>query len=77
MEHRTLAELDSGLDYVRASPADSGRIEVVVRRPSVGQREVLIEAELSLTKGVMGDSWAQRGSSRTLTAALTRRPRSP
>jgi len=65
MEHRTLAELNSYLDHVRASPTDSGRIEVIVRRPGVDQREVLIEAELSLTDGVVGDTWSARGNSRT------------
>ena len=65
MEHRSTAELEAGVDQVRAAPADSGRVELIVRRPEVGTREVMPEAELGLAEGLLGDSWQTRGSSRT------------
>jgi MOSC domain-containing protein YiiM len=38
---------------------------MIVRRPAVGEREVLTRAELDLVEGLVGDSWIRRGSSRT------------
>jgi hypothetical protein len=40
-------------------------LQLIVRRPSVETREVLDEAELSVTDGLVGDSWNKRPSSRT------------
>jgi MOSC domain-containing protein YiiM len=37
-------------------PAD-GVVELIVRRPDVGEREVLEEAELHLEQGLVGDRW--------------------
>ena len=65
LEHLNLAELEAGLDEVRRSPRDAGVLEMIVRRPDVGQREVLEVGELSLADGLMGDNWKSRGSSRT------------
>src|SRR5262245_65449812 len=64
--HRTAAELESGLDHVRRSPADLGRLELIVRRPAIDEREVLDEGELDLAIGLVGDTWRDRGSTRTL-----------
>jgi len=36
-----------------------------VRRPAVGQRELLEAAELSIEAGIVGDSWLERGSRHT------------
>ena len=63
--HRTPEELEAGLDHVRASPRDEGALRLIVRRPAVGEREVLDEAELDPVEGVVGDNWRTRGSSRT------------
>jgi MOSC domain-containing protein YiiM len=63
--HRTPEELLAGVDHVRASPRDSGVVELVVVRPGKGQRRVLEKAHLDLELGVMGDTWIERGSSRT------------
>jgi hypothetical protein len=65
MEHLTLAQLEAGLDEIRRSPRDSGVLEMIVRRPDVGRREVLETGELSLSDGLVGDNWKERGSSRT------------
>jgi hypothetical protein len=65
MRHRSTAELEAGLDHVRASPADGGRVEMIVARPDVGERKILTTGELSRRDGLVGDNWDQRPSSRT------------
>jgi hypothetical protein len=60
-----LATLESGLDSVRTSPRDDGRLELIVRRPGVGEREVLPEGRLDELDGLVGDTWRARGSRRT------------
>jgi hypothetical protein len=64
-KHLTAAELEAGLGEISRSPKDSGRLELIVRRPQTGERDVQDEAELSLTEGLIGDNWKVRGSSRT------------
>ena len=64
-QHLTTDDLEGGLDEILASPAERGTIELIVRRPVEGEREVLEEAELDLAEGLVGDSWRARGSSRT------------
>ena len=63
--HLTTAELDAGLDAIRASPREAGVLEMLVRRPAVGVREILEEGELDLARGLVGDTWHTRGSRRT------------
>lgn len=65
LTHLTMAELEVGLAAIRQSPADSGRVELIVRRPQVDAREVLEIGELDLDEGLVGDTWRVRGSSRT------------
>lgn len=65
MAHRTMAELETALDHFRAAPRDAGTVALVVRRPAVGEREVLDEGRLDVKFGLLGDSWIERGSSRT------------
>lgn len=65
MRHLTMAELEAGLGRIREAPADGGRLELIVRRPAVGEREVLEEGELTHAEGLAGDTWRIRGSSRT------------
>ena len=65
MIHRTNAELGAGLDHIRAAPKDRGELAMIVRRPQVGQREVLDEAELNVVEGLAGDTWRHRSSKRT------------
>ena len=38
---------------------------MIVRRPQVGEREIIEEAELDLIEGLVGDSWRRRTSRRT------------
>lgn len=65
MEHFPLAVLEAGLDEVRRSPRERGVIELIVRRPAEGEREVLEEATLDVVEGMLGDNWRTRGSSQT------------
>jgi MOSC domain-containing protein YiiM len=62
---RPAAELTAGLDEVRNSPTGEGRVELVVRRPTVDGREVLTEGILDPEVGLVGDTWKERPSSRT------------
>lgn len=63
--HLTTAEIEVGLDHVRASPSDHGTLKLVVQRPEADARVVLAEAELNVEEGLAGDNWNQRSSSRT------------
>jgi hypothetical protein len=61
--HQPRDVLEAGVDEIRRSPKDEGRVELLVRRPEVGQREILTEGELDELTGLVGDNWAVRGSS--------------
>lgn len=60
-----MPELEAGLGSILQSPKDAGRLDLIVRRPGVDQREVLDVAELDVSLGLVGDNWSTRGSSRT------------
>jgi hypothetical protein len=64
-KHRSLAELQGGLPQTQQSPRDIGRLEMIVRRPEIGARELLQEGELDAATGLVGDTWRSRSSSRT------------
>lgn len=57
--------LAEGLRRVRESPRDRGALTLLVTRPGVDQRVVHERAELDLQLGLVGDTWVERGSSRT------------
>jgi hypothetical protein len=63
--HLSMAELEAGLEEIRRAPKDDGRLELIVRRPRKGEREVLDEGQLDLHDGLVGDSWRDRRSSRS------------
>ncbi|MFH1571773.1 MAG: MOSC domain-containing protein [Gemmatimonadota bacterium] len=63
--HLTLEELAAGLAHGRRSPATNGRLEMIARRPAVGEREVLEEGQLDLVEGLVGDNWQSRGRQQT------------
>jgi len=65
VEHLGPAELQAGLDHIRESPPDGGVVELIVRRPAVGEREVLAVATLDAGAGLVGDNWRARGSTST------------
>ena len=61
--YATPDELEAGLDHLRAAPKGEGIVELIVRRPTVDERETVDEAELDLEDGLVGDSWRARGRS--------------
>ncbi len=61
----TRKELEAGLPHIQASSRDSGVIEMIVRRPATGEREVLEAGRLDVRVGLEGDMWAVRPGSRT------------
>jgi len=64
--HLSMEELEAGMEDIRQSPRENGLVKLIVRRPNVDEREIVDEAELSLSDGVVGDNWKPRGSSSTL-----------
>lgn len=52
-----------GLETVRDAPREVGTVELIVRRPSVDEREVVEDARLDLEEGLVGDNWRARGRS--------------
>lgn len=64
-QYRTLAELEAGLDEVRRSPKDEGVLQLIVRRPERGERELVEEGTLDTDVGLVGDNWSTRGSTVT------------
>ena len=62
MNHLMMAELQAGLEKMRQSPKDAGVLELIVRRPKTGAREILQEGQLDLIEGLVGDNWRTRGS---------------
>ena len=58
MAHRTTAELEAGLPAILAAPRGTGTLELIVRRPSERQREILDVAELDPAAGLVGDRWS-------------------
>jgi hypothetical protein len=59
MGHVSLSELEAGLDDIRRAPCDSGIVELLVRRPAEGEREILEEARLDAAQGMVGDRWSR------------------
>jgi len=65
IKHLTPEELEAGFDHIKQSPTDHGVVDLIVCRPMVDSRKVLDFAELDIEKGLIGDSWPNRGSSKT------------
>jgi hypothetical protein len=65
VKHLTTEELEAALDHLREAPKDEGLLQLIVCRPAVEQRQVLDMAELDPVKGLIGDNWIVRGSSKT------------
>jgi hypothetical protein len=65
VRHLTMEELEAGLDDIRRSPKNEGALELILRRPSLGERESLTEGELDVAQGLVGDTWSTRGSRRS------------
>jgi MOSC domain len=59
------ADLEAALAHIRKAPSDVGVVDLVVRRPATGERDVLAEGVLDPDEGLVGDNWRTRGSTRT------------
>ena len=57
--HLTTEQIEARLDWLKASPADSGALEGICIRPKVNEREELKRCLLSPEGGVEGDFWAE------------------
>lgn len=60
MEQRqpSLRDLTDALPEIGQSPCERGVLELIVRRPRSGEREVLEAATLDVDEGLVGDRWA-------------------
>ena len=65
VKHLTMSDLEAGLTEIGRSPKHEGLLEMIVRRPQVGEREILHEGQLDVSEGLVGDSWKIRSSKRT------------
>jgi len=65
IHHLSLKELEAGLEHIRQSPKDEGKVMLIVRRPDEDKRESVRSAELDLDQGLVGDNWKERGSRST------------
>jgi hypothetical protein len=65
MTHLAAGDLHAGLDHVRNAPKDDGVVALIVRRPAENEREVVDEAHLDRSDGLVGDTWNVRISQRT------------
>jgi hypothetical protein len=66
--HPSTEELTDQLDHLRAAPAQTGTVELVTRRPTDGEREILDEGVLDEVDGMIGDNWLSRATSRAIEA---------
>ena len=65
MKHLTMQELEAALDHLREAPKNDGILQLIVCRPQVDKREEMDQAELDPVKGLIGDNWIVRPSSKT------------
>ena len=63
--YRTPQELTDFVPTLDAAPTDRGLLKLIVRRPALGEREVLAVGRLDPAYGLEGDSWLSRGSTRS------------
>ena len=69
IRHLATSELEAGLEEIGRSPDSGGVLEMIVRRPQIGEREIIGEGELDPAEGLVGDSWKLRSSKRTADGA--------
>jgi MOSC domain-containing protein YiiM len=50
-------DLEAGIPHILDAPSHVGTVELVVRRPVEGERELLDEGVLDLEQGLVGDRW--------------------
>jgi MOSC domain-containing protein YiiM len=55
--HAIREDLDAQLPELRELPTDAGTLELIVQRPSEGERQTLETAEVTIDEGLVGDRW--------------------
>jgi hypothetical protein len=65
MQHLPFEQIRAGLPSIREAPTEVGSVDMIVCRPAVNARELLDSATLDVAQGLVGDTWKDRGSSRT------------
>lgn len=65
MNHISLDKLNESLPQVKLSPQDAGRLDLIVRRANVDERETIASGELDVNLGLVGDNWKARGSNKS------------
>jgi MOSC domain-containing protein YiiM len=64
-QHVTTLQLEAALDGIRQAPKDNGRVELIMCRPGVDERQVLETCDLDLELGLRGDNWKTKGYRKT------------
>ena len=59
--HSTKDQLAELVPHILDAPRDGGKIEMLVRRPTQDEREVVEFAQLRADVGMVGDDWFERG----------------
>lgn len=62
--HLDYPELEAGLGEILRSPADHGRVDMLVVRPGRDLRELRSSVELTPEAGMVGDRWLQTNTRR-------------
>lgn len=62
VSHLTSEQIQAGMEHVSGSPADSGTVVKIVRRPDMGLREIVEEGVLDVDLGLVGDNWMSRST---------------
>lgn len=62
---KALREMEAHLDDIRQSPADQGKVNMIVSRPTTGERMILKQCLLDQDTGLDGDNWLTRGDKHT------------
>lgn len=63
--HKSMEQLQAGLENILYAPKDLGTLELIACRPSENERIILGKAQLDQYEGLVGDTWRVRGSDKT------------
>ena len=58
--HKNGKALEQDVAHILDAPRDNGELQMIVSRPEVGAREMLQEARLDESLGLLGDNWSRR-----------------
>ena len=63
VSHLSREQLEIGLEKISQSPKDQGTLDMIVRRPKIGVRDIVENGVLNKDVGLEGDNWKTRGGS--------------